>query len=120
MDCLIIKDKNMKCNLGKTDKIIRLIVALAGLILGFVVNPWYFLITLIGIVTAGVSFCPLYTLLGINTCHVKDKEEKATEVESEKSEAVNSDEVIETGQNSTEENISDSADKEVKTEEEEK
>lgn len=107
----------MKCNLGKTDKIIRLIIALVGLILGFIVSPWYFLITLIGVVTVGVSFCPLYTLLGINTCHVKDKEEKAAEVESEKSEAVNSDKTSETGQNLTEENESGFSDEEEKTEE---
>lgn len=67
----------MKKNMGSLDKIIRLIIAV---VLGFL----YYNGTLTGtigivaVVMAGVfastslvSFCPLYTLLGINTCSVK-------------------------------------------------
>jgi len=72
----------MKCNVGKTDKIIRFILALVGLILGFTVNPWYFLITVVGAATAGMSFCPLYKVLGINTCQVKESDNSQAEAES--------------------------------------
>lgn len=60
----------MKCNVGKKDKIFRWVVALLGLILGFIYNPWFYLLTVLGAVTASMSFCPLYKLLGMSTCDV--------------------------------------------------
>jgi len=67
----------MKKNMGSVDKIIRLIIAA---VLGFLFYNGTITGTL-GIVavvvaavfalTSLVSFCPLYTLLGINTCLVK-------------------------------------------------
>ncbi len=60
----------MKCNVGKTDKAIRWVIAVLGLVLGFAYNPWFYLLTVLGVVTASMSFCPLYKLLGISTCDV--------------------------------------------------
>jgi len=67
----------MKKNMGSTDRFIRLFVAVALLttyytgtvtgILGYVMLA----IAAIFILTTFVSFCPLYTLFGINTCKVK-------------------------------------------------
>jgi uncharacterized membrane protein HdeD (DUF308 family) len=67
----------MKKNMGSVDKIIRLVIAA---VLGFLFYNGILTGT-IGIVavvvaavfalTSLVSFCPLYTLLGINTCSVK-------------------------------------------------
>ena len=67
----------MKKNMGGADKIIRLIVAI-------IITALYFtniisgvlgivLIVLSGIfvLTSLISFCPLYTLFGINTCAKK-------------------------------------------------
>lgn len=62
----------MKCNVGTGDRVIRIIVGLALFIYGLVTAPQggSFIIGLIGavlVVTALISFCPLYTLLGIDT-----------------------------------------------------
>lgn len=63
----------MKKNMGSTDKIIRLLIAAVFIIL-FVLNVvsgvfGYILLALaaIFILTSLVSFCPLYTLVGMNT-----------------------------------------------------
>jgi glucose dehydrogenase len=58
--------------MGTSDKIIRIIVGLALFIFGLVTAPQggSFIIGLIGVVlvvTALISFCPLYQLLGIST-----------------------------------------------------
>jgi uncharacterized membrane protein YczE len=47
----------MKTNVGISDRAIRLFVGLTLLGLG-----------IIPMLTAGLGFCPLYPLLGINTC----------------------------------------------------
>jgi hypothetical protein len=58
----------MKPNEGKTDKIIRIILGLAIIIVvGFVMKSWWGLIGVPLLVTGIVSRCGLYTLLGINT-----------------------------------------------------
>ncbi|GAA4052356.1 DUF2892 domain-containing protein [Flavobacterium chungnamense] len=67
----------MKKNMGTADKIIRLIVA-AVLAFLFYNGTIYGTLGIVAVVIAAVfaltslvSFCPLYTLLGINTCPVK-------------------------------------------------
>lgn len=67
----------MKKNMGSVDKIIRLIVA-AVLAFLFYNGTLTGTIGIVAVVAAGVfaltslvSFCPLYPLLGINTCSVK-------------------------------------------------
>lgn len=67
-------DSSMKTNVGSTDKIIRIVIGLALLSLLFVLQGGIRFVGLIGIVpllTAFVGFCPLYTVLGMNTCGVK-------------------------------------------------
>ncbi|MCI0516178.1 DUF2892 domain-containing protein [candidate division KSB1 bacterium] len=61
----------MQKNVGKTDQLIRLIVGGVIIILGLVYQNWWGLIGLIPVVTGILSYCPLYTLLGISTCAVK-------------------------------------------------
>ena len=52
--------------------VIALILGLSGMLEGTV--KWVTLgIGAVMVVTASVQFCPLYTLLGINTCKVKPK-----------------------------------------------
>jgi Protein of unknown function (DUF2892) len=67
----------MKKNMGSADRIIRLVIAA---VLGFLFYNGTISGTLgiLAVAAAGVfaltslvSFCPLYTLLGINTCSVK-------------------------------------------------
>lgn len=59
----------MKLNVGKTDRIIRLIVGLALLSLVFIgPQTLWGLIGLVLIATSSVGFCPIYRALGMNTC----------------------------------------------------
>jgi hypothetical protein len=67
----------MKKNMGSADKIIRLIIAAVlaflfynGTITG-TVGIVAVVIAAVFALTSLVSFCPLYPLLGINTCSVK-------------------------------------------------
>lgn len=61
-----------KVNEGTADRAVRAIVGLGVISLVFVgpQTPWGWL-GLIPLGTALVGWCPLYTLLGINTCGVK-------------------------------------------------
>ena len=61
----------MKKNMGKVDRIIRSIVALATVYLGVAYSPWFFLLTAILAYTAFTNTCPLYAGLGISTIKKK-------------------------------------------------
>ncbi|WP_396182840.1 DUF2892 domain-containing protein [Flavobacterium sp.] len=69
----------MKANVGNTDKLIRIVLAI-------VFGTFFFTNTVTGILgmallifgiiliaTSLISFCPIYPLLGINTCPKKTK-----------------------------------------------
>ncbi len=59
----------MQCNVGKTDKTLRIVVGLALLALGAAgVIGWWGLIGLVPLATGLMNWCPAYTLLGIKTC----------------------------------------------------
>ena len=70
----------MKKNMGTTDKIIRIVVAI-------IVSALYITETVTGVLgmvllvaggiflaTSLVNFCPLYTIFGMSTCKVKPAE----------------------------------------------
>lgn len=67
----------MKKNMGTADRLIRLIVAAVILGLSFTHVITGMLATILVVLaaifalTSVVSFCPLYTLVGINTCKTK-------------------------------------------------
>jgi heme/copper-type cytochrome/quinol oxidase subunit 4 len=64
-------------NIGQTDKIIRIVLAIVLASLDFfevVTGPFSWVLSLIAIIllaTALLNFCPLYKILGKNTCEVK-------------------------------------------------
>lgn len=70
----------MRHNMGKADRLIRLLVAvvLTSLFFADVLNGiWGYLaigISVIFAATSFIGFCPLYTLVGFNTCSVSDEE----------------------------------------------
>lgn len=72
----------MKKNMGSYDKLIRLIVAIALIVLYYkevltgTLGIIALVLALLLTVTSLVGFCPLYTLFGINTCKKEEKEEK--------------------------------------------
>jgi hypothetical protein len=67
----------MKKNMGSADRIIRILLAavFAYLYFGGVVTGTLGLVLVIlggvFVLTSLISFCPLYTLVGINTCPAK-------------------------------------------------
>ena len=67
----------MKPNMGSTDRIIRIALAIVISILyvtGAVSGTLGIVLLVLGgmfVLTSVVSFCPLYTVLGMNTCAVK-------------------------------------------------
>ncbi|HRC08733.1 MAG TPA: DUF2892 domain-containing protein [Miltoncostaeales bacterium] len=66
----------MKPNVGSTDKMVRALVAVVAVVLAFVTGPGsalgiiLFVVAAIAALTALVGVCPLYKVLGMNTCPV--------------------------------------------------
>ena len=58
----------MKCNVGKTDKIIRVVIGLGLLAAGGYFKSRWGLIGLVPLLTAAIGFCPAYLPFGISTC----------------------------------------------------
>jgi hypothetical protein len=58
----------MKENVGMIDRMIRFILAIIFIILGFVYSPWWFLPAAIALITGLVGWCGLYTVFGWSTC----------------------------------------------------
>lgn len=59
-------------NVGGIDRILRIVVG-AALLLGFLLNGdgaygWLYLIGIIPLATGLLSTCPIYSILGMNTC----------------------------------------------------
>jgi len=69
----------MKKNIGTGDRFLRVMIGVIALIFGLSgllegTLKWVvFGVGVIMILTASIQFCPLYTLLGINTCKIKEK-----------------------------------------------
>ncbi|ASV31724.1 YgaP family membrane protein [Maribacter cobaltidurans] len=67
----------MKKNMGTADKTIRIIIALAVFalyyfnVIGGTLAYVLMALSVIFLLTSFISFCPLYTLFGINTCKTK-------------------------------------------------
>jgi hypothetical protein len=67
----------MKKNMGNTDRIIRVLIAAVIAVLYFtnVVTGTFGIVLMVlaavFLLTSMISFCPLYTLVGMNTCGTK-------------------------------------------------
>lgn len=61
----------MKPNIGSLDRVVRLVVGVALLAVGYYYESGWGLLGLIPILTAVVRFCPAYTLFHLNTCGAK-------------------------------------------------
>lgn len=65
----------MKVNEGKWDRIVRVAVGLGLLSLVFIgPQTMWGLVGLVPLLTGAVGFCPLYKVLGLNTCPLSHKE----------------------------------------------
>lgn len=62
----------MGCNVGNTDKIVRFLLAAGALGASFAIGgaAAYVLwaVAAIMVLTSSISFCPIYKVLGLDTC----------------------------------------------------
>jgi Inner membrane protein YgaP-like, transmembrane domain len=65
----------MKCNLGKTERIIRIVASLAFMALGAVSWNGFYVAGAVVFITAIIAWCPLYTTMGFSTCRETEQEE---------------------------------------------
>jgi hypothetical protein len=61
----------MTKNMGKVDKMIRLILGVVIIALGIYFKSWWGLVGLLPLLTSLVSFCPAYVPLKISTTKKK-------------------------------------------------
>lgn len=61
----------MTCNVGKTDRMIRFILAIAIAAAGLYFQSWWGLVALGPLLTGASLFCPIYKIFGLNTCSTK-------------------------------------------------
>jgi len=61
----------MKCNTGKTDRIIRGLIGLIVIAAGVYWKSWWGAVGLVPLFTAAIGWCGLYALFGISTCKAK-------------------------------------------------
>lgn len=61
----------MKCNVGQTDRIVRIILAVAIAALGLYFQSWWGLVAIIPLATGLSLFCPIYKIFGLSTCSTK-------------------------------------------------
>ena len=63
----------MKCNMGKADRILRAIVGVAVIAVGYYYQSWWGALGLIPLLTSVVSFCPLYLPFKLSTNKSEEK-----------------------------------------------
>jgi len=61
----------MKSNVGITDKFIRLGLGLTMAAIGFYIESWWGLLSIVPLITGLFGYCPLYTIFDLNTCSSK-------------------------------------------------
>jgi len=66
----------MKKNVGNIDVILRVILGIAIIAVGFLFQSWWGLVGILPLATGFFGICPLYSLLGISTCPVKHPHKK--------------------------------------------
>ncbi|MDT3695189.1 MAG: DUF2892 domain-containing protein [Ignavibacterium sp.] len=57
----------MKTNIGRSDKVIRLVLGVVIILLGIYLKSWWGILGIVPIVTALLNFCPVWSLLGLST-----------------------------------------------------
>jgi len=64
----------MKCNTGKTDRVLRVILGLVIISVGWFYQSWWGAIGIIPVFTAAIGWCPVYLPFGLSTCKMDDKQ----------------------------------------------
>lgn len=69
----------MKKNMGSADRAVRVLLAVVMAVLYFTntvggtLGLVLLILAVVFVLTSLISFCPLYTLIGVNTCKVNPK-----------------------------------------------
>lgn len=50
----------MQCNVGKTDRLIRIIGGVLIIILGLLMHKWWWFMGILPIITGSIRWCPAY------------------------------------------------------------
>ena len=58
----------MEIYVGSTERLLRIIVGVVIIGLGLYFQSWWGVVGLIPLLTGLFRFCPLYKMLGMNTC----------------------------------------------------
>ena len=58
----------MKANVGSTERTLRIIAGIVIIAIGIYFGSWWGVIGIVPLFTGLFRFCPLYTMLGMNTC----------------------------------------------------
>lgn len=58
----------IQANVGKADKMIRLLAGIAVIAAGVYFQSWWGAVGIVPIATALINWCPLYAPFGISTC----------------------------------------------------
>jgi hypothetical protein len=58
----------MKCNVGKTDKMFRIILGVIVILAGVYFQSWWGAVGVVPIVTGLIRWCPAYLPFGFSTC----------------------------------------------------
>lgn len=63
----------MKTNVGRADKLFRIILGVAAIAVGIYFKSWWGAIGVIPLATGLINWCPLYMPFGISTCRTEAK-----------------------------------------------
>ncbi|MCK9336917.1 MAG: DUF2892 domain-containing protein [Arcobacteraceae bacterium] len=63
----------MTKNIGKVDKIARIVIGVLIILVGIMTGSWLGIIGLIPLATGIMGWCPLYDIFKINTCCKNDE-----------------------------------------------
>ena len=58
----------MEINIGSTERLLHIIAGVVIIGLGLYFQSWWGVIGLVPLLTGLFRFCPLYKMLGMNTC----------------------------------------------------
>lgn len=62
----------MKKNVGRIDRMIRVVLGLAIIGVGIASESWWGAIGVIPLATAAIGWCPVYLPFGITSCRVRN------------------------------------------------
>ena len=57
----------MKKNVGSSDRIVRIVLGIVVVASGLFLQSWWGILGLVLLLTAGLNFCPLYSVIGLST-----------------------------------------------------